>query len=56
VETVLDDEVVIEENGDVEYVGFGDDFSHTGKERCAECDEEWTGLVKEDERVINLNQ
>lgn len=56
VQTILDDEVRIDEDGEENWCGFGDEFSHTGKEVCCDCGEEWTGLVKEDERVINLNQ
>ena len=45
VETAIDDEFVWnEEIEEYEPVGFGNDFEHTGRVRCAQCEEDWTGL------------
>lgn len=45
VETVIDDEFIWSE-GEQVYTPtkFSDVFEHTGTERCANCDEDWTGL------------
>lgn len=43
VETIIGDEYVIDEDGHGEYVGFTDDFEHTGNDTCMECNEPWTG-------------
>ena len=48
VETIVYDEFVIEEDGTFFTNGYGDDFEHTGKEVCTECNEPWTGVDKED--------
>lgn len=47
VETVIDDEFVWNEK-DMRYepVGFTDYFDHTGFERCAECNAEWSGFTE----------
>jgi len=44
VETLIDDEFSYNEStGEYEAVWFGDNFSHTGKETCVECNRPWTG-------------
>lgn len=44
VETVIDDEFCWDERSKTyQPNGFADDFEHTGNDRCAECDESWTG-------------
>ncbi len=43
VETILDDVWSINEDGTFDTQGYGDDFEHTGKVRCEECREDWTG-------------
>jgi hypothetical protein len=44
VETIIDDEFIwSEQSQQYEPNGFTDMFEHTGFERCAECNVEWTG-------------
>lgn len=46
VETLIDDEALVDEKtGAVEYMGFTDDFEHTGRVICAGCHKDWTGEV-----------
>ena len=50
VETLIDDEFCWNETTkQYEPNKFCDNFEHTGYERCAECEEEWTG-----ERYLGL--
>lgn len=44
VETIIDDEFIWDESLN-KYVpnSFTDQFAHTGVERCAKCDKDWTG-------------
>lgn len=44
VETIIDDEFIWDEREN-KYVPnrFTDQFEHTGTERCALCDNDWTG-------------
>lgn len=45
VETVIDDEFYWDERSKTyQPNGFTDDFEHTGNDRCAECDESWSGF------------
>ena len=45
IETVIDDEFVWNERENrFEPNKFSDEFEHTGEERCAECNKNWTGL------------
>ena len=45
VETVIDDEFCWNEQEKIfQPNGFTDAFEHTGNNRCAQCEEEWTGL------------
>jgi len=46
VETLIDDEFLVDENGEVDPIGYSDDFEHTGKEICTKCEKEWSGKVK----------
>lgn len=45
VETIIDDEFIWDEHS-MRYVPnkYTDQFEHTGIERCAVCDSNWTGL------------
>ena len=44
VETIIDDEFYWDERSKTyQPNGFTDDFEHTGNDRCAECDESWSG-------------
>ncbi len=44
VETIIDDEFCWDEQSkSYQPNGFADEFEHTGNDRCAECDESWTG-------------
>lgn len=44
VETLIDDEFVWNEDRlQYEPNGFTDCFEHTGNDRCAQCEREWTG-------------
>ena len=44
VETVIDDEFFWSEKEKIyQPNGFTDMFEHTGNNRCAECEREWTG-------------
>lgn len=44
VETIIDDEFIWDERERI-YVPnqYADQFEHTGQERCAVCDKDWTG-------------
>lgn len=45
VETIIDDEFFWQEKEKIyQPNGFTDSFEHTGNNRCAECEKEWTGL------------
>jgi len=45
VETIIDDEFFWDEVGKMyQPNGFTDIFEHTGNNRCAECDKEWSGM------------
>jgi hypothetical protein len=45
VETIIDDEFFWSETEKIyQPNGFTDMFEHTGNNRCAECEKEWTGL------------
>jgi hypothetical protein len=44
VETIIDDEFIISESGSVDTNGYTDIFEHTGNNRCAECNKEWSGV------------
>lgn len=47
VETLLDDEFAYnEDTKQYEAVGFADEFEHTGKEICVNCEKDWTGIVE----------
>lgn len=48
VETIIDDEFFWEEN-EKRYQpnGFTNQFEHTGTERCAVCEKDWTRLSEE---------
>ena len=44
VETIIDDEFFWDEQTQMyQPNGFIDCFEHTGKERCSECQNDWTG-------------
>ena len=44
VETVIDDEFFWSKKENIyQPNGFTDMFEHTGNNRCAECEKEWTG-------------
>jgi hypothetical protein len=44
VETIIDDEFIWEEKlGTYIPHKFSDSFEHTGYERCAECENDWSG-------------
>ncbi len=44
VETIIDDEFFWNENDQIYQPNkFSDIFEHTGNQRCAQCEEEWTG-------------
>lgn len=44
VETIIDDEFSWSEKENIyQPNGFTDMFEHTGNNRCAECEKEWTG-------------
>ena len=45
VETIIDDEFSWSEKENIyQPNGFTDMFEHTGNNRCAECEKEWTGV------------
>lgn len=45
VETIIDDEFFWDKDSQMyQPNGFTDMFEHTGNNRCAECEKEWTGL------------
>jgi hypothetical protein len=45
VETVIDDEFFWDESSNsYQPSKFSDNFEHTGNNRCAECQKDWTGL------------
>lgn len=45
VETLIDDEFFWDEISQMYQPNkFMNDFEHTGNNRCAECEKEWTGL------------
>lgn len=45
VETVIDDEFFWDKVSQMyQPNGFTDIFEHTGNNRCAQCEKEWTGL------------
>lgn len=45
VETVIDDEFYWDETSNsYQPHSFTDCFEHTGNQRCAECEKDWTGL------------
>ncbi len=45
VETIIDDEFYWDEDDKMyQPNGFTEMFEHTGNNRCAECEKEWTGL------------
>ncbi|PIT89317.1 MAG: hypothetical protein COU27_00965 [Candidatus Levybacteria bacterium CG10_big_fil_rev_8_21_14_0_10_36_7] len=45
VETIIDDEFFWSEKENIyQPNGFTDIFEHTGNNRCAECEKNWTGL------------
>jgi len=44
IETLLDDEFTIDENGAGQFCGFADEHEHTGVEKCKDCGKDWTGL------------
>ena len=45
VETLIDDEFFWDESsGMYQPNGFTDIFEHTGNQRCAQCEEKWSGL------------
>lgn len=45
VETIIDDEFFWSEKEKIyQPNGFTDMFEHTGNNRCAECEKEWTGI------------
>lgn len=45
VETIIDDEFVWNESENrFEPDKFSDEFEHTGAERCAVCEKDWSGL------------
>ena len=44
VETIIDDKFYWDEAGQMyQPNGFTDMFKHTGNNRCAQCEKEWTG-------------
>lgn len=43
VETLIDDEFVWDDRNGYVPNEFTDSFEHTGNERCAQCEEPWTG-------------
>lgn len=49
VETVIDDEFVWnEQENQFQPNKFSNEFEHTGQERCAECNKDWTGIRERD--------
>jgi hypothetical protein len=53
VETIIDDEFIWDEREN-RYVPnrFTDQFEHTGRERCAACDKDWSGTLEKVEQDI----
>jgi hypothetical protein len=43
VETIIDDEFVWDEKEGYVPNAYTDMFEHTGNQRCANCDKDWTG-------------
>lgn len=48
VETIIDDEYAWnEDEKQFEAIEFTENFQHTGREHCAICNKDWTGLREE---------
>lgn len=46
VDTKIYDKCIIDPNtGEPDFVGFTDDFEHTGNDICANCERDWSGEV-----------